>query len=202
MEQLSLKEVEKIEDDLNLKTPEVIEETIRFYVRLFNNEEYLRQKIEKYANIIIGVTVIVMAIITGFFCIMLYDLTKITLSFLTLLSIIYTFIVIFIYRSIEKAIQCIKLERVTVKDLIYEKYRLTDDALSKIKKFRAINFYLLFIKNKEVNDKKKECLVSAQDSLKCIVIVLVFLFGALILDTIASGKINVKYCTKVLEMMR
>ena len=59
----SLKEIERIKDELKLDTIEIIEESIQFYMNLYNNEEYRRQKLENKANILISASAIVMVII-------------------------------------------------------------------------------------------------------------------------------------------
>ena len=198
----SLKEVEKIKAELKLDSIEIIEESIQYYKNLYNNEEYRRQKLENKANILIAASAIVMVIITGFFCMMLYDLSSITLSFLFLISIIYIFIAIFIHRSVRYSLKSSKLKKYLIQDPSTEKYNITDDVIFKIKKFRAINYYLLFHKNKDINDEKEEFITIAQNALMYVIIVLLFLFLAFVLDTIVSSKINIKYINKIRELMR
>jgi hypothetical protein len=198
----SLKEIERIKDELKLDTIEIIEESIQFYMNLYNNEEYRRQKLENKANILISASAIVMVIITAFFCFMLYDLSSINLSFLVLISIIYIFIALFIHRSVSYSLKSSKLKKFTTKEPGTEKYNITNDVIFRIKKFKAINYYLLYHKNQDINDKKEQCINIAQDSLMYVIIVLLFLFLAFVLDTIVSSKINIKHINKIKELMQ
>jgi hypothetical protein len=145
MKHYSLKEIENIEKELKLDSIEIIEESIRYYIKLYNNEEYLRQKIEKQANILIAGSAIIITIVTGFFSIILYNLENITSSFLVLILIIYLYFVKYIYKLVTHSIKCIKLKRITAKKLIHDKYNITNDVILKIKKFKAIIFIYFIV---------------------------------------------------------
>jgi hypothetical protein len=94
------------------------------------------------------------------------------------------------------------LKKFTTKEPRTEKYNITNDVIFRIKKFKAINYYLLYHKNQDINDKKEQCINIAQDSLMYVIIVLLFLFLAFVLDTIVSSKINIKHINKIKELMQ
>jgi hypothetical protein len=67
------KGTKEIESRLKLDSPERIEEALQYCATHYHNEENRRDKMESKANTLIAASAIMMAFITGFLCMILYD---------------------------------------------------------------------------------------------------------------------------------
>ena len=185
-----LKEIERIEKELNLSSPEQIEEALHYFGTLYHNEEIRRESIENKANVLIAASVITIAFVTGFLCMILYDLPSITLLFMVIVLGIYIVMGIYVIKSINQVIEISSIEKHTLKMEPYGDYSISESDIVKIKKLRAINYYSSFNKIKTMNDTKKEYLNIAQQYIKNAVVALLLLSLVIIFDLLLSNKIR------------
>jgi hypothetical protein len=190
MKSTDSKEIEKIEQELNLTSPERIEEALHYFGTLFHNEEIRRETIESKANVLIAASVITIAFITGFLCMILYDLPSITLLFMIVVLVIYIIMAVYVIKSINQVIEISSIEKITLTAEPYGDYSVSESDIVNIKKSRAINYYFLFNKTKSINDEKKEYLNTSQKNIKNAVIALLLLSLIIIIHLVLSNKMK------------
>jgi flagellar biosynthesis protein FlhB len=192
-----LEEKKNIENRLKLDTAERIEQALQYCSNLYRNEESRRDRIESRANLLIASASIIITFITGFLCIILYDMETISLSFLIIIFIIYIIIVSFIFNSIILSLEINKLGKYTMTEKHFANYNITESDIIYIRKARAINYYILSDKNKQINDNKEDYLHKSQNNIKNAVIILLFISLVFVLDLALSNKINLKYLNRL-----
>jgi Ca2+/Na+ antiporter len=190
MKSTDSKGMEKIEQELNLTSPERIEEALHYFGTLFHNEEIRRETIESKANVLIAASVITIAFITGFLCMILYDLPSITLLFMIVVLVIYIIMAVYVIKSINQVIEISSIEKYTPTTEPYGNYSVSESDIVNIKKSRVINYYLLLNKTKAINDEKKEYLNTSQKNIKNAVIALLLLSLIIIIHLVLSNKIK------------
>lgn len=190
MKSADSKEIERIEKELNLTSPERIEEALHYFGTLFHNEEIRRETIESKANVLIAASVITIAFVTGFLCMILYDLPSITLLFMIIVLVIYIFMAVYVIKSINQVIEISSIEKHTPKTEPFGNYSVSESDIVNIKKSRAINYFSLFNKTKTINDEKREFLNTAQKNIKNAIIALLLLSLIIIIDLVLSNKVK------------
>ena len=190
MNRLNLKETERIGQELNLNSPERIEEALQYFGTLYHNEEIRREHIESKANLLIAASVITIAFVTGFLCMILYDLPSITLLFMVAVLIIYVVMAVYVIISINHVIEISSIGKHTLDIEPFGDYSISESDIMNIKKSRAIKYYSLFNTIKNTNDNKREFLNTAQKNIKNAVIALLGLSSIIIIDLLFSNKIK------------
>jgi hypothetical protein len=194
-------ERKNIENKLKLDSPEVIERGIQYYGNLYRDEENRRDRIEGRANLLIASASIIISFVTGFLCMILYDMESISLAFLILIFIVYIVVAAFIIDSINSSLEINKLGKHRMTDEHFANYSISESDIIHIKKARVINYYMLFDKNKQINDEKEKYLYKSQRSLKNAGIILLLISIAFVVDLALSRKINIKYLDKIREFL-
>ncbi len=190
MNSLDLKEIEQIGEKLNLDSPEQIEEALDYFGTLYHNEEFRRETIENKANVLIAASVITIAFVTGFLCMILYNLPSITLLFMIIILTIYIVMAIYVIKSINHVIEIGSIGKHVLIMEPFSDYSISESDIVNIKKSRALKYYSLFNKNKSINDDKKEYLDMAQKYIKNAIIALLLLSSIIIIDLVLSNIIR------------
>ena len=139
-----------IENKLEINSPERVEEALQYYGNFYRNEEHRRDKIDARANLLIAAASIIIAVITGFLCMLIYHMEIISFSVLAAILIAYAIISTFIINSISASLEVNKLKNYSMTDKHYSDYGITESDLVYIRKVRAINYYILFNKNERI----------------------------------------------------
>jgi ABC-type multidrug transport system fused ATPase/permease subunit len=190
-----------IEKKLKLDSPEGIERALQYFGNLYRNEENRRDRIEGRANLLIASASIILTFVTGFLCMILYDMESISLAFLIIIFIIFIVVVAFIVDSIISSLEINKLGKYAMTDHDFVNYSISESDIIHIKKARVINYYMLFDKNKQINEEKEKYLYKSQRSIKNAVIILLLISIAFVVDLALSNKINIKYLHKIREFL-
>jgi K+-sensing histidine kinase KdpD len=184
------KEIEEIEKKLKLDSPERIEEALQYFGTLYHNEEFRREIIENKANVLIAASVITIAFVTGFLCMILYNLPSITLLFMVIILAIYIVMAVYVIKSINQVIEISNVEKNMLFMEPFGDYSVSESDIVNIKKSRAVKYYSSFNKSKSINDDKKEYLNTAQKNIKNAIISLLLLSLIIIIDLVLSNKIR------------
>lgn len=198
-----LKAKNKIERELQLDSPDKIEDAFYYCRQLYLAEEHHRHKIETRANLLIGAAAITTAFLTGFLCMILYTLHSITLFYVIITLAAYLSIVYFLVRTIHYALDINQLGRFRVDNPDHpEVYSLKDSGLMYIRKYGAVYYYFLFLGNRDININKKRYLAIAQNNIRNAVIALLLISLIFIIDITLSEKIYIKYLKNINEWIR
>jgi ABC-type multidrug transport system fused ATPase/permease subunit len=184
------KETERIAQELNLNSPERIEEALQYFGTLYHNEEIRQENIESKANILIAASVLTIAFVTGFLCLILYDLPSITLLFIIVVVIIYIIMAIYVIKSINQVLEISSIGKNTLDMEPFSDYSISESDIINIKKVRAANYFSLFNKIKVINDEKREIFNMAQKNIKNVIVTLLVLSLIMIVELLLSGKIK------------
>lgn len=138
----------------------------------------------------IAASVITIAFVTGFLCMILYDLPSITLLFMIVVVIIYIIMAVYVIKSINQVVEISSIGKNTLDMEPFSNYSISESDIINIKKSRATRYYALFNKIKVINDEKREYLNTAQKNIKNAIVALLLLSLIIIVDLLLSGKIK------------
>ena len=123
----------------------------------------------------------------------------ISFSVLAAILIAYAIISTFIINSISASLEVNKLKNYSMTDKHYSDYGITESDLVYIRKVRAINYYILFNKNKQINDNKESYLYKSQNNIRKAIIVLLFIPLIFLINIALSDKIHFIYLNKLIS---
>jgi hypothetical protein len=189
-------EINNIENKLKLNSPERVEVALEYYGNSYRNEELRRDRIDARANLLIASALIAIAFITGILCDIIYDMESISLFFLIAILIVYVVIVVFIVNSISASLEVNRFEKYSMTEKHYSDYNIKESDILHLRKIRAINYYILYDKNKQINDNKENYLHKSQRNIKNAIMILLFIPLVFVINMVLSGKITFEYLNK------